>query len=383
MFADYDRRCGISPPLEHVLLFTSVQLAPRGAHSRPRPRDGAELRLPQLRVRGTDGFGAPGLRSACRLALPRSVTFDACSAGGMPAGCCAAGRQAGRMEDALTRTELLRLGWSGRAITAAVTAGRLVRLRKGHYATAALSEDVAQAVEVGGRLACVTELRRLGVWVLAPALVHVQVAPNAGRLRHVDGVVTHWHPLVDPRSASASHVGIVDALVRATGCLDRVGAVAAIDSALNLQLVDRHSLAGLSNEPLFAARLAEADGSAQSGLETIIRLLARDLGFRVRIQVRFAGIGIADVVVEDWIVVETDGSEFHDGEAPSARDRRRDAQHAAAGRTALRFRYSQVVYGSGAVAAAIIGAVEAHRRVQNSGRLAARARRRAQRLGWT
>ena len=207
------------------------------------------------------------------------------------------------------------------------------------------------------------------------------LAPNASRLRQVEDAVTHWHPLLDPRGASPSHVGIVDALVRAADCLPRVEAVAAIDSALNSGLVTRSVLARFAAEPRFAARLAEADGSAQSGLETIVRLLVRDLGLRVRSQVRFAGIGVADLVVEGWVVIETDGSEFHDGPLTSSRDRARDARHAAAGRTALRFRFSQVVYDAPGVAAAIMGAVRSHRRVQNSGRLVARAQKRARKLG--
>lgn len=285
------------------------------------------------------------------------------------------------MDDALTRTDLLAAGWSGRRITSEVQAGTLIRLRNGRYATAALSAEVQRAVRHGGRLGCVSELRHRGVWALPSAATHVQVAPNAARLRPVEGVVAHWHPLIDPSAASSSHVGIVDALVRATGCLPRAHAVAAIDNALNSGLVARSALALVAAEPTFAARLAEADGAAQSGLETIVRLLVRDLGFRVRSQVRYVGVGIADLVVEGWVVVEVDGSEFHDGLAPSARDRRRDARHSAAGRTALRFRYAQVVYELPSVAAAIIGAVGTHRRVQNSGRLAAAARKRARRLG--
>lgn len=287
------------------------------------------------------------------------------------------------MDDALTRADLLAGGMTGRGITDAVKAGRLVRLRNGQYATEALALDVQHAVRSGGRLGCVSELRSRGVWMLplTSTSTHVHLAPNASRLRKVDDVVPHWHPLIDPASATRSHVGVVDALVRAAECLPRAEAVAAIDSALNRGLVARSRLEQVTGEPVFAARLAEADGSAQSGLETLVRLLARDLGFRVAIQVRFAGIGDADLVIEGCVVVETDGAEFHDAAAPSIRDRRRDALHAAAGRTALRFRYSQVVYELSSVAAAIIGAVESHRRVRNSGRRASIARNRARRRG--
>jgi very-short-patch-repair endonuclease len=290
-------------------------------------------------------------------------------------------RERHSMDDALTRADLLAMGMTGRGITDAVQTGRLVRLRNGHYTTATAGRPLQRAVRFGGRLGCVSELRSRGVWTREPTSTHVHLAPNASRLRQVEGVVPHWHPLIDPAWATRSHVGVIDALVRAAECLPRAEAVAAIDSALNLGLVTRSRLEQVTGEGSFAARLAEADGAAQSGLETFVRLLARDLGFRVAIQVRFAGIGYADLLIEDCVVVETDGSEFHDAAAPSVRDRRRDALHAAAGRTALRFRYSQVVYELPTVAAAIIGAVESHRRVQNSGRRASIARNRARRRG--
>lgn len=286
------------------------------------------------------------------------------------------------MDDALTRAELVAAGWSRHSIDDAMRRGTLVRIRRGFYALDDLSPAVRHAVRVGGRLSCVSELRDLGVWVHEPSEVHVQVAPNAARLRRVTGAVVHWHPLLAP-PRSGSHVGVVDALVRASECLPRAEAVAAIDSALNGGLVALSELAELPAGRVFADRVAEADPSAQSGLETIVRLVIRDLGLQVRSQVRFPGIGIADLVVERWVVIEADGSEFHDTAVVSARDRARDARHAAAGRTPLRFRYGQVVGDLPGVAAAIIGAVRVHRRIHNSGWLTARAEVRARRLGLT
>lgn len=106
-----------------------------------------------------------------------------------------------------------------------------------------------------------------------------------------------------------------------------------------------------------------------------MRVLLGDVGLRVEPQVRFRGIGRVDLLVEDWIVVETDGAEFHDAEV-STRDRKRDAALVSLGCTVLRFRYAQVVFEPTTVVAAIVSAVEVHRRVRNSGRIAARARSR-------
>lgn len=194
-------------------------------------------------------------------------------------------------------------------------------------------------------------------------------------------MVLHWAELLDPEGADVAHVSILDALVTACGCLSPRYAVAAMDSALNRGELSLAALTrGLRSAPARVRELgARVDPAADSGLETIVRLLAIDLGFRAAVQVRFPGIGIADVVIEDWVVVETDGG-THDVPVVAARDRRRDARHAAAGRTALRFRYHQVVHELPSVAEVIIGAVAEHRRVRNSGELVRRARARLGRL---
>lgn len=292
--------------------------------------------------------------------------------------------KAARMGETMTRAQLLAGGWTVRRIAEAVHRGRLIRVRRGHYATPATDAAVQQAVRVGGRLACVSELRFRGIWVPVDPRVHVQVAPSASRLRRpaADECVIHWSALLDPGGATESHVGLVDALVCAASCLEPWLAVAAFDSAVNRGDVSAATLArSLAGAPQRVRDLARLiDPSAQSGLETIVRLLVGALGFGVRSQVRYRGIGVVDLVVEGWVVIETDGSEHHDDAIVASRDRRRDALHAAEGRTALRFRYAQVVHDLASVAEAIIGAVETHRHVTNSGVLARRARVRARAL---
>ena len=179
-------------------------------------------------------------------------------------------------------------------------------------------------------------------------------------------------------------MGIVDALILASRCLERRAWVASLDSALHSNILRPRQLSTV------CASLAQprrswvdlADPRAESGLESIARVIAKDLGFRVRSQVRIPGIGRVDLLVEDWIVVETDGSAFHDV-ALSARDRLRDARLISAGRSVVRPGYSLVVHDPAAVAAELIGAVASHRRVANSGEITRRARRRFRELGFS
>jgi len=277
----------------------------------------------------------------------------------------------------VTRQQLLQSGWTDGRIARAVRDGRLERIRAGHFADRPIDELTRRALRVGGRLACVSELRHLGIWVLDDDRVHVQLAGNAARLRRDPlGFRGHWRPLVEPTAGDPDHVSVVDALLRARACLGRHAWMASVDSALHLRLLGPRDRERLS--AALPARLRDAH--AGSGLESIVRLVAVDLGFRVRSQVRFRGVGRVDLLVEDWIVVETDGSAFHDLPL-AAGDRRRDALLAATGRTVLRPGYALIVHDRAAVARQLIGAVESHRRVHDSGRLAARARRRLERTG--
>lgn len=283
----------------------------------------------------------------------------------------------------ITRSELLENGWSDGKIRRAVRDGRLVRIRLGHFADAVLEEFTGRALRVGGRLACVSELRRRGIWVLDSEVVHVHLSANAGRLRgDPRGSRGHWRPLRDPARSNSEHVGLVDALIQAWGCLDELAWIASVDSALHLGLLRPSELELIAAALPRRARVSLdlTDPAAESGLETIVRVIAVRLGFRVSAQVRMPGVGRIDLMVEDWIAVETDGAAFHDV-AVAGRDRRRDALLAATGRSVLRPGYSLVVHDPATVARQLIGAVETHRRVQDSGRLAARARTRLERLG--
>lgn len=281
------------------------------------------------------------------------------------------------VRDVCTRGELLAAGWTVRRIAKAVGAGDLLRVRGGLYVTPDVDRATSIAVRAGGRLGCVSELRRRGIWVRDDDTVHVHLARSAA-CPTADGVRIHWRRLFAMPPTDAGRVGILDALLVATTCLPRLEAIAALDSALNSRLVGWSELRATIGATRHGRRLLDlVDPRAQSGIESIVRVALRDLGLRVRSQVRYVGIGIVDLLVEDHIVVELDGAAFHDGGPVSSRDRRRDALHAAAGRTPLRFRYSQVMFDLPQVCAAIVGAVATHRRVRNPGRIVSTARRRA------
>ena len=180
--------------------------------------------------------------------------------------------------------------------------------------------------------------------------------------------------------ATAQHVSATDAIESALWCLDRRAAIASVDSALHLRVISATELARLRKVlPESRGRMLDlVEAKSESGLESIVRVLLTDLGLDVRAQVKYPGLARVDLLVEGWIVVETDGDAFH-GEKVTTRDRRRDAGLTSRGLTVLHFRYAQVIYELESVAVAIVAAVATHRRIHNSGRLVARARSRLRR----
>ena len=269
----------------------------------------------------------------------------------------------------VTRAEILADGGTDRWIRAAVSSGEIIRIRQGIFCRPGLDAATHTAVRVGGRLDCVTELERLGVWMIPRHVVHVQLAPTAGRLRgSPDAVMRHWR---SPRTPpSRTHVGAIDALSQAAGCLPRRELVAALDSALRLGLLDLDDIQ--RTEPL-RRHITLLDPSAESGLESMLRLLLRDLGLRVRTQELIPGIGRVDLLIEDRVIVEADGDAHHGSRTQRARDRSRDAAAVGAGYGAHRYGYEQIVGRPETVARAVINAVRTHRGVRNAGRIARRA----------
>jgi very-short-patch-repair endonuclease len=122
-------------------------------------------------------------------------------------------------------------------------------------------------------------------------------------------------------------------------------AVATLDSALNRRLLTPAGLELLMQRmPRRIRRLkSRFDGSAESGLETLLRLAIEREGWRVESQVQVAGVGRVDLVIDGWLVIEADGSAWHDGHEAIELDRERNAALVLRGYRWHRFGYSQVM----------------------------------------
>ncbi|MBN9178377.1 MAG: type IV toxin-antitoxin system AbiEi family antitoxin domain-containing protein [Microbacterium sp.] len=262
-----------------------------------------------------------------------------------------------RLPGFLRTRDLRSAGWRPRDLRDAVASGRLTRLRQGAYCAVSTPDDCVAAGRARGRLACVSELRRVGVFVLEHSSRHIHVAPEASRLVPAGADRVHRDRLLRAPHPRALSVEIVDAVRQAVLCQNPRAAIATIDSALHLGLLVPDDL-----DDLFAAlprrhrRLrALIDARAKSGPESLLRLILRTIGCRFDVQVRVSGVGRVDFLVEGWLIIECDSEAFHSSWEDQKRDRRRDQAAAAQGLVTYRPIAEDIMWHPDVVRTAISG----------------------------
>ena len=233
----------------------------------------------------------------------------------------------------------------------------LRRPRIGWYLDPSAPDPAVAAVRVGGVLGCISAAASWGIAVPPGShRTHVSLPTDATRLRRSsdarrrapagtdDSVHLHWERRLEP--TPGWRVSVVDALLQLSGCVPFDWVVAAIDSARNatqhaplLAEVDVARLRSALPEHLRQA-VDLSDPAAESSGETLIRLGLGRAGVPLRTQAVLAGRFRTDVLVDEWLPVESDGIAFHSGAAVE-RDRRRDTTLALLGHPPLRFTQRQ------------------------------------------
>ncbi|SFS14937.1 Very-short-patch-repair endonuclease [Agrococcus baldri] len=244
---------------------------------------------------------------------------------------------------ATTRVALRALGHAGRSIRAAVERGDLQSVGRRWVVLPEADQAIITALEAGGVLGGATALASYGVWVTHVPRLQIATRPStgAGAMTTADRI---WAPFeVD---AKQWRVGVLDALLQHAKRVPHDDAIASIDSAWHQGLIAEEQI-----DELFRRlpqrcrpwrRLLEA--KAQSGLETLVRVPCLERGWRVESQVAAPGGGFSDLLIDGWLYVEADGSEWHDEPKQAAKDRKRNRAITDRGDRWLRFGYADVVH---------------------------------------
>ncbi len=259
-----------------------------------------------------------------------------------------------RFGNAAQTHELVALGVAPHALTAAVRAKEIQRLRRGWYALPELDSSIAAAIRVGGRLACVSAAKYYGWATPQEHGLHVCVAENAARLRRpVDpetgrptaATVIHWR---SPRPLDRRERLVTDRLETVghlAACLDPESVVAALDSFLYTDPVGSRDLDNwlLGLPDFVTAHLPSRNPLCQSYLESVGRIRLERAGITGRHQVEIPEVGRVDLLIGDRLVIEWDGGTHRTAEQQDE-DCRRDARLATMGYRVLRFSYNLVMY---------------------------------------
>lgn len=251
---------------------------------------------------------------------------------------------------------LQKLGISRKALSRAVHAGRITRVRTGVFAVPRTPFAVLAAAAHGGAVTCTTALRLHGVWVLDDDVPHVWLGRN-GR--------SHAHPgcrCVGHFFDGDTRFGVVSveiALLHLHRCGGDEAFFVSFESAWRLGLLGRAARAriraGLPRSARWLVDIARPD--ADSGLESLLRLRLHLHGIALDTQVTIDGVGRVDFVLDGRLIIEVDGRGNHASPDHRHKDLMRDAVASRLGYETLRFDYAQVVHDWPTVQAAILGAL--------------------------
>ena len=253
-------------------------------------------------------------------------------------------------------TTLHARGFTAATLRAALRSGLVARPRYGWIASPLADRDQLLAIEIGGRIACLSALRRFGVWSGSDDGLHLGIPRTGSRLR-TDSSGTGganagvWHPSVPESTRRGRTVRLASdapprvhwsrelaphraldwivspqtALATAVRCLAAEHASAAIDSMLHLRVLTRPDvdavLASLPNRT--AALVDDLTGSPESGVESLFIRRVAGAGFHVVSQFRLAEFGRYDGIIDGCVLFEVDGRGFHSGAEEFFNDRDR------------------------------------------------------------
>ena len=204
---------------------------------------------------------------------------------------------------------------------------------------------------LGGLLTCHSALAYYSLPELPhPGTVHVAIPSSRGRVRPLAGVVVHREPARWPPGMSPPVAPPRLLVARMLRCAEETPAVVVADAALRRGLVSRAELAAMlrsnrSGGPLGHRRLARCREKARSPIESIARLELEDAGHSVEVGGDVPGVGEVDMLVDDRLLLETDGYQFHSSKGDWANDRRREQRLIAQGRLWVRLTYDDVMSG--------------------------------------
>lgn len=256
--------------------------------------------------------------------------------------------------------DLHRAGFSRSGIRKALAGGSLVRIRRGHYGLPQDAGPYRAARELKGLLTCVSAASSYRLWTLAPSpVLHLALGHRAAPPR----IVAHGR-CRHPRHPWLPVAGLADVLIHALHCLPELEGLVMVQSAVGRGDISldflREKLRGNRN-----ARARSVLGLVIPRADSLLEVLANAAflraGLQVRRHVQIPGVGEVDFLVEDCLLVETDGGSHLEPQQVK-KDRRRNNAAVVGGYLVLRFGYDDVVHHPDRMVAEVMRVLEQYRR---------------------
>jgi very-short-patch-repair endonuclease len=273
------------------------------------------------------------------------------------------------------RRALYEAGASRETVRASLRRSELVAVRRDWVATPTCPTALRRAVQIGARLTCLSAAAHLELWMIGDGRFHVAAPPTASRLALTSATtgpppeLVHWAAPPVSVTTRVAIDPIENVLAAVARCQPHENAVAVIDSALNRKLVHRAQLVELAAKigGRFAETVADPDGRADSGLETLPRLRLARRGVVMVPQARLDGHRV-DGLIGDRLVLQFDGDRFHSTKEQRRRDREEDARLVLQGYAVLRYGFEDVMHHWERTEAQILSAMAQglHRRTGSS-----------------
>ncbi len=277
-----------------------------------------------------------------------------------------------RQHGVVTRGDLLRLGFSGRAIEHRVASGRLHPIARGVYAVGRPELTPhgrwMAAVRGCGDDAVLSHRSAAALWGIGHeerGRIDVTIRRRSSITR--EGLAVRARPSLPDRSVVARH-GIpvtapVQTLVDLATELMELRLERAVNEADKLDLVDPEALRGALDayvgmpgvKPLRTLLDRHTFRLSDSDLEILFRPLALAADLPLPLTKHWVLGHETDFFFPDHgLIVETDGLRYHRTPSQQARMARRDQKHTAAGFTVLRFTHWQIAHAPNEVTAVLV-----------------------------
>lgn len=255
--------------------------------------------------------------------------------------------------------QLERAGFDRAAIRDAVNHGMVTKLRRGVFALPA-NHALREAVRHHGLLTCLSAAPAYELWTLQPAsTLHLCRSHPVS----TPGVKEHGRPAY-PRHAWLPVAGLADVLLHGLRCLPELESLVMVQSATGR--------GDISLEFLYAKAVGRRNGKVRQVLDLVIpradsllEVLANThfarAGLKVRRHVFIPGVGEVDFLVEECLVVETDGATHFEPKSVK-RDQRRNNRSILGGYLVLRYYYEDVIHSPDVMVAEVLAVLELRRR---------------------